>query len=130
MTGIGHSYYTAPEMAGRLNRLEGAKFVTPTFTTKPLLRLLAKIAHAFAVGEYGMGGFNPFLTDIILGKSRLYSHYIGNGPATLGCTTELHKLTSSLYDDLVVVSVGLYTRYGLRPYTVVAGRRTEGAANK
>jgi hypothetical protein len=33
---------------------------------RDLARMLAKIAHAYAVAELGLGSFTPFLTDIIL----------------------------------------------------------------
>lgn len=36
---------------------------------KEFARLLAKIAHGYAVAEYGLGGFIPCNQDIILGQS-------------------------------------------------------------
>jgi hypothetical protein len=46
-----------------------------------LLRLVAKTAHAAGVWAYGIDGFEPYLTDIILGKSlgRL-AFYVGGTP--------------------------------------------------
>ena len=40
-------------------------------------RLLAKIAYSYAAAEYGIEGFTPFITDIILGYSVDYFHLIG-----------------------------------------------------
>jgi hypothetical protein len=43
------------------------------------LRLIAKIAHGFAVGALGLNAFSPMLTDIILGTENALHRYIGIG---------------------------------------------------
>lgn len=45
---------------------------TPSF-----MRMIAKIAHSFAVAEYGLGSFEPLLPDFILGKELDGSYYVG-----------------------------------------------------
>jgi hypothetical protein len=40
-------------------------------------RLLAKISFSYAVAEYGLAGFTPLVTDIILGKSDDYFCTVG-----------------------------------------------------
>lgn len=44
-------------------------------------RVLAKIAHSFAVAELGVNGFRPFLPSVILGTDQRYlAHFIGSAP--------------------------------------------------
>lgn len=51
----------------------------------PFTRMLAKIAHSHAVAEFGPDSFEPFLPDIILGRSEHISHFVG-------CIKELRGL--------------------------------------
>lgn len=49
-----------------LDNMSGKKIAAPgNHNSIPFVRMLAKIAHAFAVAEYGPNSFKPFLTDII-----------------------------------------------------------------
>jgi hypothetical protein len=41
------------------------------------MRMLAKITHAYAVAEIGMGKFRSLLPDLILGRSNIHSYLIG-----------------------------------------------------
>jgi hypothetical protein len=41
------------------------------------MRVLAKVAHGFAVHNVGLGGFRPTLLPIISGESNYVSHYVG-----------------------------------------------------
>jgi hypothetical protein len=61
-------------------------------------RMLAKIAHTYAIAEYGMNSFKPLLTEIILGKDDRLPFLIG-GDETLPtlesepyCTTYTGKI--------------------------------------
>ena len=40
-------------------------------------RMPSKIGHSYAVLKLGLGSFQPFLIDIILGRSLQMSHYVG-----------------------------------------------------
>ena len=40
------------------------------------LRMLAKIAHGYAIAELGLNGFSPALPDLILGRNPLLSSYL------------------------------------------------------
>ena len=44
-----------------------------------LIQLLAKIAHSFSVAEFGLNTFDPFLIDIVLGRSPNFPHYYVGG---------------------------------------------------
>jgi HNH endonuclease len=88
-------------------------------------RLLAKIAHAYAVAELGIGGFRPFLNDIILNKPPLHiGHYVGGlfGDAPQG--EDLHEilLGDEFWGDKhVVVEIQLFADRAMPKYLVVAG---------
>ncbi len=51
--------------------------VTREFKITEFARLLAKIAHAYAVAEFGLGAFEPFLPPFILGKSLNLPDFVG-----------------------------------------------------
>jgi len=52
-------------------------FATPALDLFSFCRMLAKIGHAFAVAELGLGKFTPFLLDVILNESKDIFHYVG-----------------------------------------------------
>ncbi|MBU2828948.1 HNH endonuclease [Acidithiobacillus ferriphilus] len=60
---------------------EGAVSFAPqrrSATSLELGRILAKIAHSYAVAKLGVGGFTPFLQPIIMGNdTQNAGHYIG-----------------------------------------------------
>lgn len=44
------------------------------------LRFLAKTAHAWAVAQFGLDAFDPFLIDIILNSAHDMERYVGDAP--------------------------------------------------
>jgi hypothetical protein len=56
-------------------------------------RMLAKIAHGFAVARYGLGAFEPNLLGTILGTSRAYGMWIGSTDEETTATPVPGKLT-------------------------------------
>nr|WP_242154360.1 HNH endonuclease [Sphingomonas sp. BAUL-RG-20F-R05-02] len=95
------------------------------------LRFLAKTAHAFAVAELGIDGFNPCLTDIILDREDEMSDYVGgtfpstDGPIPPEITT---ILAIGGVGDLVAVRIQFYHVLGSPAYAVVVGRENENTA--
>ena len=98
-------------------------------------RMLAKIAHGFAVAELGLDSFKPFLPDVILGKSEFASHYVGGTseadirpPKITNPSTELaHELEGrrvlgpgSL--PLVSVLIRLFATIEAPTYEIIVGR--------
>ena len=93
------------------------------------MRTLAKIAHSFSVAELGFDGFDPLLTELILGKSDHWSHCVGQlSHSAEAKTSELHRLSLDWDGDLLVCRVQLYSKYGSPSYVVVAGRRKRPSA--
>ena len=61
-------------------------------TSQHLGRMLAKIAHSYAVAELGLEGFKPCLQKIILGTDiRQLAHYVGG-------TREIPLLSDTVYN--------------------------------
>jgi hypothetical protein len=130
---------TLPDFGERLNHLKakfGAREVSfnPEFEIAHLGRMLAKIAHAYAVAELGYGAFRPGLLEIILGRHPMYiSHFVGGirgQPIPMG--TDLHEIeidqTGLGGGRYVVVRIQLFANRKLPEYYVVAGElidRTE-----
>jgi len=55
-------------------------------------RMIAKIAHSFAVAEFGVGKFKPLVTDLILGRSDNIEHFLGGQFVDIPATPNLHEL--------------------------------------
>lgn len=90
-------------------------------------RMLAKIAHSFAVAALGINGFAPTLNAIILGTEPRYAKYVG------GCYREdedrsarpgvLHSIGIERQDHWFVVRLRLFAHLeGAPSYVIVAGR--------
>jgi hypothetical protein len=93
-------------------KLEGAGEI------RDLARLIAKIAHAMAVAEYGLDAFDPWLPQFILGKDDCSLHYYVAGHANK--TVEPlgdHKISLGTWEDdgsRIGATVRLFCRYGLK----------------
>ena len=107
-------------------------FVPPrsSATSIHLGRMLAKIAHSYAVAELGITGFTPFLVDIISGTDTRYlSHYVGGTrdvpPASdNGYEIKLTTVASVGRLPYLVVKIRLLSDVnGMPEYWVVVGER-------
>ncbi len=97
-------------------------------TSVHLGRMLAKIAHSYAVAELGITGFSPFLVDIISGADiRHLSHYVGGTrevpPASdKGYEINLTTVASAGPLPYLVVKIRILSDVGGMPeYWVVVG---------
>lgn len=93
----------------------------------PLIRMLAKIAHAKAVAELKLNGFKPYLQNLILGKEPPSGHYIGCYddepiPAEQNLTNrvhlEWHKVRNTRF---VCANIRFFANIGAPTYLVVVG---------
>ncbi len=80
------AFYVVPRIINLTRNLEawkdveaqGKQFeVTREFKITDFARLLAKIAHSYAVAELGLGAFNSFLPPLILGESLNLPDFVG-----------------------------------------------------
>jgi hypothetical protein len=131
----GVSIGVLPEFGERLNALRAkygneVKFLTPG-SAEAIGRLLAKIAHAYAVAELGYGSFQPYLLGIIRNQDPLLMHHlIGSAIGKAPVSDDLHEIDILQPDQLnsgklVVVKIHLFSNYdGMAVHYVVAGERT------
>jgi hypothetical protein len=115
-----------PEFGNRMNRL-GAneiKFVSTGITTLMFGRMLAKIAHAYAIAEMGRS-FKPLLLEIIKNPDEKFiGHLVGGGFGPLGAGDDLHEISiDPFFQRYVVVQIRLFADRSLPTYWVVAGDR-------
>jgi len=90
-------------------------------------RMLAKIAHAFAVATLGLHGFTPFLPPVIIGQPpyRL-GRFVGSGMIEEQKSKERHEIRLTLMKDLrgtdlIMVRIRLFGDRGCPSHYVVAG---------
>ena len=121
-----------PGFGDRLNRIQRGKanelkFTGSTVDTTQVGRLLAKIAHSYAMAELGVEAFNPLLLDIIKDKNATFiGQYVGDAMAFNNPGTDLHEIDIDPFFErhrYVVVRVRLFANYGLPTYWVVVGER-------
>ena len=99
---------------------------TGTVGAPEFFRMLAKIAHAFAVAESGLGLFVPFLTPMICDADTSNSvQYIGGLPQTEPAASELHEISFASCDraDIVAVRIRLLAALETPTYYIAVGRR-------
>lgn len=110
----------------------GATEVMPSATvnTEPFCLTLAKIAHAFAVAELGLGAFSPFLPDVIRNRDLSNrAEFIGGGSGNEPASAHLHEV---VFDDtvgvdrrIVSVRIRLLGLLGTPTYHIAVGRRNQ-----
>jgi hypothetical protein len=96
-----------------------------------LSRVLAKIAHGFAIAKLGLNGFTPLLLDLIHGR------VVANAPELVGsdpntpppATGVVHELALVPHEKLVVVRIRLLAsssingEHAMPVYLAVAGTK-------
>lgn len=95
------------------------------------LRMLAKIAHSFAVAELGWQRFceyRPLLKSIILDTSDFSTHYIGCVAKSIGDPKILHWLSGNVVcmdgRELFIVDISLFSFLKRTPvYRVVVAEK-------
>lgn len=113
-------------------RHPGAKKVTiyGEFNSGFFMRMLAKIAHAFAIAEYGYGSFPPLLPPLILGTypNFRYNHVVGGlmeqtpkwpGPMCVGRLIRAGSMHYCL--EYLVAELRIFADLGAPIYYVVCG---------
>lgn len=131
-----------PDQNDRLQRLRKngstAFAIEVRFGLNPFTRLLAKIAHGFAVALYGIDSFRPLLPDYILDRNLHLLHVIG------GTSTEIPLLQPDIDfryaihvgfrkidgKHYVSVLVQLFRYLHLPVYEVIAGEASQGLVQR
>jgi hypothetical protein len=113
----------------------GLKSLYSSVATVPftnILRVLAKIAHSYAVAELGVNGFRPVLLDLILtgpGSVALW-HYIGeHDPPAAQSESELELRYLRIGTEIwVVVDISFHFFPRMPKYQVFVGTVKDGMA--
>jgi hypothetical protein len=112
----------ADRLGGKVNLVRRGGFNALMFG-----RMLAKIAHAYAVAELGTSGFRFLLTDLILGNPTVHAaQLIGGGFLPEPAGTDRHEITIKRTPRLDgrefwVVRIRLFTDLDMPPHYIVAG---------
>jgi hypothetical protein len=90
-------------------------------------RMLAKIAHAYAVAEFGLGSFTPYAIDLILGNDQNFSYCVGGDwevpPGQPDGGHLLHFGFDFKADGVLITSyIRLFASCGTPQYEVVVGK--------
>jgi hypothetical protein len=112
------------------NHGSNLKYVPTTFQVswQRYARLIAKIAHGYCVRKYGVDGIEPFLLDIILGRTgddREIWRFVGGTESPVTAQQEHFVSVQPLRihgKTLISVHVQLFTSKGTPIYWVIAGR--------
>lgn len=104
--------------------------VTGGFEIGNFARMLAKTAHAYAVAEYGLDGFDPLLVSIIEGRAdadSIWSHVGGFEPrAPQQAEVLTRRIEEIAGQSLIVVTISVHAFKAFPAYQVVTGRLTTG----
>lgn len=111
----------ADRLGGKVNLIRRGGFDAPTFG-----RMLAKIAHSFAVAELGLGAFRPLLKEVILGDAaRHLSQLVGGTFAPEPPGIERNEISiglwSGVHQDFHVVRLRLFADLDMPTYLIIAG---------
>jgi hypothetical protein len=115
----------SPQFAQRFSKLPKNAAVYYRVDAFVYARMLAKISHAFAVGERGLGAFDPYLPEIILGRSDDVFRFVGGAIAgTQTAPDTLHRLSLEDWDSgLLTVYLRLFAFMDGPAYQIVVGKR-------
>lgn len=110
---------------------DGKGFRAGSFNNHIFMQMLAKIAHSYAVAEWGFHSFRPLLRDLILGRSQTASYWVGGSGRDLPPDPSgLHRLElrreTRLATTYVVAYIRLFCNFGAPEYRVVVGTWNEG----
>jgi hypothetical protein len=93
----------------------------------PFCQLLAKIAHSYAMAVLKGNYFQPYLNDLILGKSHYLSHYVGGSSKDVPNAALWFDVVLGNGEWLLCVGINLLGNGSLPSYQVVVGKVTDSA---
>jgi hypothetical protein len=93
-------------------------------------RMLAKIAHSYAVAKYGSGAFDPLLLDFISGRTENASYLIGGDdsamvqsqPSLMHDVYPIHCRTEPKHEEYLLVAIRLFAFLEMPRYLVAVGK--------
>jgi hypothetical protein len=92
-------------------------------------KLLAKIAHSYAVARFGESAFEPLLSDLITGKDLSAPHFVGGDKSGAPLNDQprtLHDVYPQACDirgvPYLLVGIRLFAFMGMPRYLIVTGK--------
>lgn len=123
---------------GELERHVGSEDNSPamrlgTFNILHFQRMLAKIAHAYAIAEYGEQSFIPALTYLIRGQASTHASYYVGGlpdhaprPIIPGVLHQMHRQDAGIGETRYLgISIQLFSPIGMPFYHVIVGQTAQ-----
>ena len=105
---------------------KSTKFAAPSFRLAPMQQLIAKVAHSYAVAEFGLDGFEPYLLPLIHGENEMASRLVGGERKNADPANqfyEIHHEEIAVEDcTLILVHFRLFSFHGTPWYRGVVGR--------
>jgi len=105
---------------------EGGSVHVGSIHPESFLRMLAKIAHCFAVAELGISAFAPLLLDTIKGNEPVSNRLIGCRHEEVPPSDALHEIRVDWVEGergrLLVCSLRLFCATGSPRYLIAVGR--------
>jgi len=95
-------------------------------------RMLAKIAHSFAVAEIGLDNFTPFLQKMIIEGIETPSYYVGGDFTVPPAERDgaMHWVRLQPDDNYLVATIRLFAPLGAPLYHIIVGTLRDGGMNK
>lgn len=109
-----------------LERYSAEEYAPGSINAHAFARMLMKIAHGWAVVEYGLGGFEPFLPDLILGKRSDFLTFVGSARDNQTSCGSDHRIAIGDYGTAprrwIVAQINLFERFEAPGYRVIVGQ--------
>lgn len=124
--------------AGEIEKVirEGQAFKLGRVGQLEFARMLAKIAHSYAVAKFGEGAFEPLLPHLILGHDANAPYLIGGdrSGSPLSSQSVLHDVYPQACDvngvPHLLVGIRLFAFMGMPRYLVVVGKMRGSAVDR
>lgn len=118
-----HHQFAMPDWRLMKLKYNLTNFAYSSLDNRSFFRMLAKIAHSYAVATLRIDGFKPLLREFILEENdQVTTPFVGGIPEDQPAQTSLHVIDMEPHDTLVVVRLRLFAMLGAPTYRVVAGR--------
>lgn len=110
-----------------LEKYGAEEYAPAAINAHAFARMLMKIAHGWAVVEFGLDGFEPFLPDLILGKQDDFLTFVGSTRIVQPARGNDHMIAVANFGTeprrWIVAQINLFERFGAPGYRVIVGQR-------
>lgn len=116
--------FAPPDTEAFVVRHGGTSVIIGEFEPLRFARMLAKIAHGFAVGELGLDGFTPNTLGLIRGETDNYAQFVGGGIGDSFDNAGLHNINRYTHNDTgdIAITIRLFASLSAPIYHVLVGR--------